>query len=242
MWSYHRSKTNIVHLYPPPVHGRVIEPFAGTAKYSLRYWQRQVTLVDRYGDLIAVWKWLQKIRPAELLRLPRSVAPGQRLDDFKFETPEARLLFGFLMSKGNSEPRKTASSWVSQMRPNFINFSLERMAADLHKIRHWDIIHGDYREYSIHGAATWFVDPPYQKLGTSYVYNNKMIDYQELATYVRSLAGQVIVCEGTGANWLPFQPFKEIKSTRSRKVFMELIYYQKDQVPVPFIPKQLTLF
>ncbi len=242
MWSYHGSKTNIVHLYPPPIHGSIVEPFAGTAKYSLRYWDRKVTIVDRYADLIAVWKWLQRVEPVELLRLPRHVLPGAKLDDHKFETPEARLLFGFLMSKGNSEPRKTASSWVSEMRPNFINFSLNRMAGDLPKIRHWNIVHADYRDVQVDGAATWFVDPPYQKLGSSYVHNNAGIDFRELAGWCRSLPGQVIVCEGSGADWLPFQELKEIRATRSKKVFTELIYYQKDQVPIPFIHKQLTLF
>jgi len=38
MFAYFGNKTRIAHLYPPPAQGRVVEPFAGSARYALMYW------------------------------------------------------------------------------------------------------------------------------------------------------------------------------------------------------------
>lgn len=54
MWSYYGSKEGIKRIYPKPLHTHIIEPFAGTAKYALLYWDREVTIVDKYEDLIKI--------------------------------------------------------------------------------------------------------------------------------------------------------------------------------------------
>ena len=36
MWSYYGSKSKIINKYPEPLYGKVIEPFAGTARYAMR--------------------------------------------------------------------------------------------------------------------------------------------------------------------------------------------------------------
>ena len=59
MFSYYGSKSKIVDYYPPPKHKRIIEPFAGSARYSLKYWQNDVLLVDKYEVVVNLWKWLQ---------------------------------------------------------------------------------------------------------------------------------------------------------------------------------------
>lgn len=41
MWSYYGSKANVIGWYPPPMHDKIIEPFAGTARYALKYWDEQ---------------------------------------------------------------------------------------------------------------------------------------------------------------------------------------------------------
>lgn len=48
MWSYYGSKTKLVDLYPPPKFDKIIEPFAGTAKYSMKYWENDVILIEKY--------------------------------------------------------------------------------------------------------------------------------------------------------------------------------------------------
>ena len=40
MWSYCGSKSKLVKHYPTPKHNLTIEPFAGSARYALRYWER----------------------------------------------------------------------------------------------------------------------------------------------------------------------------------------------------------
>ncbi len=49
-----------MNLYPPPKFDKIIEPFAGSARYSLKYWQKDVTLIDKYEVIVRTWKWLQQ--------------------------------------------------------------------------------------------------------------------------------------------------------------------------------------
>lgn len=56
MWSYYGSKSKIVSKYPSPIHSTIIEPFAGSARYSLKYWENDVILYDKYDVIIRLWK------------------------------------------------------------------------------------------------------------------------------------------------------------------------------------------
>lgn len=206
MWSYYGAKTNIVHLYPRPKHDKIIEPFAGTARYALRYFDRDVLLVDKYEVIVKIWKWLQKCSPADVLSLPRKLEPGTKLDSLKFDCEEARMLMGFLISKGVESPRNSVTDWVARDRPNFTNFMLKKIADSLFKIKHWDIRHGSYDQIE-NQPATWFIDPPYQFGGHSYPESNKRIDFNHLARWSMDRQGQVIVCETMKADWLPFTAF-----------------------------------
>ena len=59
--------------------------------------------------------------------------------------------------------------------------------------------------------ATWFIDPPYQFGGEWYVKSTKDINFTKLAEWCMNRNGQVIVCENTKADWLPFKPMKEMQ-------------------------------
>lgn len=95
MWSYYGSKTNLVNLYPRPRFNKIIEPFAGSARYALKYWDRDVLLIDKYDVIINIWKWLQQCSPKDVLGLPK-LGPGQKFDDFTFDCIEARNLCSFV--------------------------------------------------------------------------------------------------------------------------------------------------
>lgn len=205
MWSYYGSKANIAKKYPKPDHSLIVEPFAGTARYALEHFDRDVLLVDKYDVIVNIWKWLQQCSPKDILSLPR-LQGGQSTDDFTFDCIEAKQLMGFIVKYGNATPCKSVSIARSNARPNSINFAIERIASDLHKIRHWNILLGSYDKIP-NGPATWFIDPPYQVGGHKYRHSNKKLDYQKLSQYCKSREGQVIVCENAKANWLPFQPF-----------------------------------
>lgn len=207
MWSYYGAKTNIVHLYPPPKYGKIIEPFAGTARYSLKYWDREVLLVDKYDVIIKIWKWLQQCSAGDVLKLPR-IKMGESLDDYEFDCEEAKLLLGFLIKKAVQRPAVKPTAWAIVHRPNYTNFSLLRIAANLHKIRHWDIRLGSYEELE-NETATWFIDPPYQFGGHAYVKNNKKIDFKLLREWCEERNGQVIICENDKADWMPFIPLSK---------------------------------
>lgn len=215
MWSYYGAKTNIVHLYPPPKYGKIIEPFAGTARYALKYWDRDVLLVDKYDVIVKIWKWLQLCSKDDILKLPRKLYKGMTLDKFQFDCEEAKWLMGFLISKAVASPRTKVTDWVAVDRPNFTNYLIIKIAANLHKIRHWDIKLGSYEDL-IDCEATWFIDPPYQKGGEAYKMNSKKINFLHLAEWCKTRSGQVIVCEGASASWLEFKPFSVNKSGRGK--------------------------
>jgi site-specific DNA-adenine methylase len=83
MFSYYGSKSKIVDYYPPPKHKRIIEPFAGSARYSLKYWQNDVLLVDKYPVIVEVWNYLKNASEQDILKLPR-LERGEKFKDHKF--------------------------------------------------------------------------------------------------------------------------------------------------------------
>jgi hypothetical protein len=204
MWSYYGAKTNLISLYPKPKHDRIIEPFAGTAKYSLKYFEKDVLLIDKYPVIIKIWKWLQECSPNDILKLPRKLTDQDRLDTIQFDCEEAKLLMGFVIGCGAERPRIKATYRKTIDRPNHINYNLKRIAANLFKIKHWQFIEGDY-SLAPDIKATWFIDPPYKIGGHSYVHSNKHINFNELAKWCKERKGQTIVCENTKSDWLPFK-------------------------------------
>ncbi len=240
MWTYFGSKANIVDLYPRPVYDTIIEPFAGTARYALKYFEKEVILIDRYPLLINIWKWLQECSSDDILKLPRKILPGTKLKDIAFDCDQARDLYGFLIGKGESHPRRTASKWVTVDRPNLINYSLNRIAANLYKIKHWVILLGSYDMAPDHDC-TWFIDPPYQYAGHEYAHSRKKIDYNDLSRWCLSRKGQVIVCENDKAKWLPFVPFVTQKTIRINDQ-RESIFTAMNGTTEPWRPIQQKLF
>lgn len=213
MWSYYGSKANIVHAYLKPVFDKIIEPFAGTARYALRYWEKDVLLVDKYEVIVKIWKWLQVCSEKDVLGLPRFMKPGQTLSEFTFDCEEARLLMGFLIGFGSASPRQTVSPQII-VRPNRVNYVIKRISRDLFKIRHWQILHGGYADID-NQKATWYIDPPYQYGGQHYMESSKNIDFKHLSDWCKTKQGQTIVCETTKADWMDFVPMIQHKGIKS---------------------------
>ncbi len=211
MWSYYGSKSKIVHRYPAPKFDKIIEPFAGSARYALRYFDRDVLLVDKYKDITDIWLWLQECSEQDILKLPR-LKEGERVSDYNFDCNEAALLMGFLVGKGLEAPRDKATARATTLRPNNINFQLKQIAGNLYKIKHWQIISGSYKNIA-NQKATWFIDPPYQHGGYVYKENNNDWNYSELAEWCKTRIGHTIVCENMKADWLPFVPLHKMKGS-----------------------------
>lgn len=214
MWPYFGSKAAIIKYYPPPKYPKIIEPFAGSAKYSLKYWDRDILLVDKYDVITRIWQWLQKSDPEEIRNL-RQLKLGENVNDFEWSCEEAKWLMGFMLGSTVARPRKTAQKWKTTDRKNYQKNQLIKIAKGLYKIKLWDIHQGDYRDIP-NQEATWFIDPPYMKMGKEYKHGSKDIDYSELAKWCKSRSGQVIVCEQLEAQWLPFRELTTVNGTKGK--------------------------
>lgn len=233
MWSYYGSKTNIVDHYPRPKYNKIIEPFCGTARYSLKYFDRDILIVDKYEVIVKIWKWLQQCSPNDVISLPRFKA-GDNINNHIYDCEEQRFLVGFLVGFGFTDPRKTATPRLRN-RPNAMNYTINRIASQLYKIRHWEIRHSSYEEIE-NIEATWYIDPPYEIGGKHYKCSSKKIDFNALGQWCQSRNGQVMVCEDTRAKWLPFVPL--IKQQCLSGEFSEAIWTNDNGM----IKSQLNLF
>src|SRR3990172_5012680 len=209
MWPYYGGKYLLAPLYPRPKHDLIIEPFAGTAQYSLIHFENEIVLVDKWDVIIRIWKWLQNCSQKDILGLPR-LKQGERLSSLNL-SEEEKLFMGFIIGQGQA-PRDKASVMTTTYRPNRQNYTLRKAANQLFKIKHWKFILGSY-ECLENTEATWFIDPPYQHGGHVYVMTGNRLDYPLLGEWCKSRLGQVIVCENTKADWLPFKPMKPMNGT-----------------------------
>jgi site-specific DNA-adenine methylase len=200
MFSYYGSKSKIVDYYPPPKYGKIIEPFAGSARYSLKYWDRDVLLVDKYEVIVSIWQWLQKCSPKDILGLPK-IKKGDRVSQYNLSKEES-LFLGFCVVSAAARPQdKPATFEGIPLNRN----CLENTAKNLHKIKHWKIAKGSYEDLE-NTEATWFIDPPYQFGGEHYKHGIKELNFINLAQWCKIRNGQVIVCENTKATWMDFKP------------------------------------
>lgn len=226
MFSYYGSKSKIVHLYPAPKHGLIIEPFAGSARYALRYFDRDVILIDKYPVIVEVWKYLQQASEKDILSLPH-LEGGQKITDYNLASAEAHLL-GFLAQRGVATPGKTCSAWCITNHSPSVSDDLRRIAKNLFKIRHWQIQLGDFTD-SPSAKGTWFIDPPYTIGGHRYKHSSIQIDFKMLSAWVQTRKGQIIACENASADWLPFKDL--VKTQGLRKPSAE-VFWTNEKVEV----------
>jgi site-specific DNA-adenine methylase len=215
LFSFYGRKYKIIGSYPQPRYNLIIEPFAGSASYSYKYNDKDVLLFDKDERLIRLWKFLINATSNQILELPSYVENGQAIPQDEKYCREQLDLMGFCCNNGSAVPKKTSG------RMNFNSWHRDRLriAADISKIRHWQAEISDYRDMADY-TATWFIDPPYQFQG--HYYKHHKIDYKHLAEWCMNRKGQVIVCENSNANWLPFRNLKEISGQRHRT--MEVIW------------------
>lgn len=218
-------------FYIPPRHGRIIEPFAGSARYSLLYPYNDVTLYDANPVVVDVWKYLIAAKKKDILALP-DIESKVSLDTIKDLSDAERALIGFHLCRGKAKPRKVGhgqNSW---------NKDKLRIAELVDKVKHWRIFRADVLKDTIPnplGLATWFIDPPYSQVqnrpGNSDRYPYGNINYTKLAEFIRSRNGFVIACEGEGADYLPFEFLTETNANTNNKGVKksrEFVYIQSD--------------
>ena len=231
-FTFYGSKWRASSLYDVPMHNVIVEPFAGSAGYSMHYPHSRVILVERDPFVAQTWDYLIRVSEEEVLKLP-DIADGQTTDDLKVTT-EARYLIGWWCNGASSQPKKSLGLWARSMRETgsgpqggkplvWGQRVRERIASQLHAIRHWRIIEGDYT-LAPDVPATWFIDPPYVDKGKHYRFGPSKLDYDALASWCRERVGQTIVCENAGATWLPFRTLGDLKAGVKGRVSSEVIW------------------
>lgn len=192
---FYGRKKKILRWYPSPIKDCIIEPFAGSAAYSCFYGiDRDVTLVEKSPRLAELWEWLiKKATSEDIMNIP-SVKVGEITDNF--------LIILHSASKRAFDYKKIT---VTKIISENWKCNQPKMASMVGKIKHWKIQCGDYSEIK-NTDATWFIDPPYKgESGMGYEYTSSMINYPMLAEWIRSRKGQIIACEGSNGDYLPFE-------------------------------------
>ncbi len=229
---YFGSKWKLAKRYPVPKHSQIIEPFAGGAAYSLHHARPGVILIEKDESVVSIWRYLLTAGKAEILDLPcEELAPGQDLLALGLPIGAANLITRWqrvgrndcaTVSKWNNT---NTGLWHPSTRAYIAEASILLQGLD------WSVMHGTYRD-APDVEATWFIDPPYANpnLRGCYQCDSRGIDYSDLTDFCRSRQGQVIVCEGEGANWLPFEKlcentgFGHASLGKKRKVSTEMIW------------------
>lgn len=230
-FSFFGSKWRLVSYYPKPKYDTIIEPFAGSAGYSLHYPEKKVILNDRDEKVAELWRYLIHVKESEILSLPSYVEHVDELFHFPKETQN---LIAFWINKGCGHPRKSATRWAKEVDINGGMFwskkCKQRIASQLQYIRHWKIYCGSYKDlydHIGHPTATWFVDSPYaHDISKEYTYRN--INYTHLAEWCTYRNGEVIVCERESADWLPFKHLKDQQGIHQKHTSSEVFYYKEN--------------
>lgn len=220
LFPFYGSKWRDAKRYPPPG-AHCVEPFAGSAGYSLWHEPPHVTLIDADPIIVGVWDYLRSASARELLELP-DVEHGESTLDLHV-CQEARWLIGFWLNRGSAQPKLRATAYSTRTERSQLVWSQrarERLAAHVGRVRHWDVHLGTYDDAPRDERATYFVDPPYTRSGRYYRVHD--VDHHAVGRWARKLPGDVIVCEQAGADWLPFETLANIKSTRGRS--SEVVY------------------
>lgn len=216
MFSYYGGKSKIIKKYPAPKYDTIIEPFAGSARYGLLYSEKSVILNDSYKVISDIWNYLINATEEQIKNLP-NLQRGENLKDVKNITDVERNLLGFMVNRGVPYPHNIYTTWAFETGE--INKTKQKILNNLSKIRHWKVFNKSYEELD-NIEATWFIDPPYQVGGERYIKNK--IDYSHLSNWIKSLKGQVIVCENSSATWMDFKPL--VKLTGQKKTTTEVIW------------------
>ncbi len=227
-FSFYGGKWRAAPHYPVPKYATIIEPFAGSAGYSLRHHKRNVVLIEKDPLIAETWRYLLKVEQSEILALP-DIEIGQTTDDLNV-SPGAKLLIGWWLNSGSAQPKKSPGAWLRSGQTWTTGGGVfpwgpkvrERVASQLDAIRHWTIVEGDYADVPDF-EVTWFIDPPYVEKGRHYRFGSSKIDYDHLSSWCGSRSGQIIVCENDGADWLPFSFFRDTKSSRGHS--REVVWY-----------------
>lgn len=225
MFYYYGAKNLLSRYYPIPKYELIIEPFAGSGAYSCYHLYNnpntRTILIDKNDDVAQTWDFLLSCSENDIINYKTP-----KIDEYAYD---------FLIktcSASNAASKCLKMKYSSRISRVF-EIQKRRILNLLFIRERIRFIHGDYRDLE-NIEATWFVDPPYQvKQKTKTIFQNgdgyakncdsSSIDFDDLSDYCLSRAGQLIVCEKEGADWLPFSIFRKNK-TSLNKNYNEVIF------------------
>lgn len=219
MFSYYGAKWQGAKHYGSPRHNVVIEPFAGSACYSLRWNVNTSLLYDASQEICDLWDFLINCSDADIRGIPDVFNSFEEIEQLN---RGANLLVRFWVAKGRAEPTNKLSPWYQQYRNDsqcrvWGGAVKKRIIAQKPIIKGWKVDSCDYQDIP-DVVGHWHIDPPYNNnAGSRYPYSGKKIDYNHLSKWCKSRRGSVDVCENVGATWLPFTPLYEVVSCRGRR-------------------------
>ena len=217
LFKWFGSKWTAAKKYPSPEpHAFLFEPYAGSAGYSLRHWDRVVTLYDTNPHLQILWPWLiAEATNTAVREIPVGIPEGTDIRSLGLSEGQAELLRCWQRTN-NTGDCWTVSSW-GHLPGQWTENTRARVADEIQYVKHWTF---ERINYGVVG--TYFIDPPYQY---NYKYGSPEVDYSWLGMQIQALeiAGcQVIACEavcpktGSVPSWLPFQPFGSFVTSRRK--------------------------
>ncbi len=216
MFYYYGRKKQIARHYPKPQFESIVEPFAGAASYSLfgKNWMRSVTLIEKDAKVAEIWRWLiEEATPGKILALP-DLKVGEKSSEFLHIIHAAtKMAFKYKTIK------------VTPVLERNWEISKRVMAENVHKVKHWELLLGDF-QLAPNIEATWFIDPPYKDApGDGYAFGSSQMNYEALSEWTMARKGQVISCEGEFGDYLPFTNLLELPGVAG-KISIEKIFHR----------------
>lgn len=220
LFKWFGSKWSAAPHYPAPEHDTIIEPFAGSAGYSLRYSHKNICLAESNPHIHALWTWLiNEATTDDILSIPVHIPEGTDIRNMGLNKGQ-QLLLKTWQRTNNVGDCWTVSPWGNLPGQWTVN-TRARVSSEIHAIKHWNIYKcGIELMKSAQKTASWFIDPPYLY---NYQYKSSLvISYQELGELIQSLSGQLIACEAackkTGAipDYLSFVDFRKTVTSRRK--------------------------
>lgn len=210
------SKWSASKYYPTPEYDTIVEPFAGSAGYSLRHYQKSVRIAESNTHVYNLWNWLiNDAKEDDIRSIPLNIPEGTDIRELGM-TDGQNLLLKNWQRTNNVGNCWTISPWGNKPG-QWTENTRSRVAEQSQCIKHWNVYKNSSEVFD-NTENTWFVDPPYL-----YNYNYKTtVDFESLGKTCNSLLGQVIVCEATCPKtqqvpgWLPFKPFRRTVTSRRK--------------------------
>lgn len=218
LFKWFGSKWLASRLYPAPAYHRVYEPFAGSAGYSLRHHDRQVTLWEANQNVAELWRWLiNEAQSSDVLDIPLKLREGQDIRKLGLSRGQALLLKHWQRTNNVGECW-TVSPWGTKPGQWTAN-TRARVAEQLHAVKHWRFCLVTYAK-----PGTYFIDPPYL-YNYRYGFAENTFNHGRVVQDVNRIPppSQIIVCEaacqktGKVPIYLPFVPFGERITSRRKK-------------------------